>query len=138
MAIMLIPTVSYYNGVPGNVSGSGHSHSNLATLSKLSINTDGQICFDGKIIGEKAVEVAYSAMLSANNISQCSISLPHDCDTSRSITFALQGIAAFKDVDWQIRENNYPELDVISWQGLGLESVAQEGDTVLITYYKKI
>ena len=118
--------------------GDNFSFSNSDTLSRLSSDSQGNLTFNGKTVGEKSTEVAYNVCLSALNISQCSIPLPNDCDTSRSITLALQGIFAQKDIDWDICENDFPQLDFISWKGRGLEFIAREGDAVFITYYKKI
>ena len=117
--------------------GDNSSFSNSDTLSRLSSDSQGNLTFNGKTLGEKSTEVAYNVCLSALNISQCSIPLPNDCDASRSISLALQGILTLKGIDWDIYENEFPDFDIISWKGLGLEFIAQEGDAVFITYYKK-
>ena len=115
-----------------------NSFANSDTLSRLSTDDNGNLAFNGKTVGEKSLEVAYNLTLSKQNISTKSFELPHDCDTSRSITLALQGISTQQNIDWVVLEHNSPELDVISWSGFALQDVAQEGDAVLVTYYKKI
>ena len=132
MSVIIFPPILYSSG------GYGASFSNSDTLRKLSTDNNGNLAFNGKTVAEKAIEVAYSTTLSKLNISNSSIELPNDCDTSRSITLALQGISTQEGVDWAIDEKSFPELDAIVWLGLGLQFVAQEGDSVLITYYKKI
>ena len=135
MPLIIIPRANLQDSSSGE---GGQTFSNAGTLSKLATDKDGNLTFDGKTVGEKAVEVAYSTILSKLNISACSVVLPDDCDTSRGITVALQGIATQRGVDWEVNEKTYPELDAISWQGLGIQAFAQEGDALVITYYKKL
>ena len=135
MAVIIVPRAQVSGGASGEV---GQSFPNSGTLSKLGADASGNLTFDGKTVGEKALEVAYSLVLSPQNIADCCIDLPDDCDSSRSITLALQGIAAQKGVDWDIQEHDAPILDAVVWRGLGLQDVAQAGDSVLITYYKKL
>ena len=132
MSLIIFPPSLYSSG------GDGAVFSNSDTLRKLSTDSNGNLAFNGKTVAESAIEVAYSTTLSKLNISNSSILLPNDCDTSRSITLALQGISTQEGIDWTINEKTFPELDAIVWHGLGLQFVAQEGDSVLITYYKKI
>lgn len=132
MAIIIYPPTRI------NSSGDASTFPNADTLVKISTDDNGKLAFNGKTVGETSSEVAYSTILSKQNISQKYISLPDDCDTSKSITLALQGIAALKGIDWEISEKTFPQLDAIVWNGLALEALAQEGDTVLITYYRKI
>ena len=132
MPVILFPPSLYSSG--GDVA----SFSNSDILRKLSTDSNGKLAFNGKTVAENALEVAYSSILSKQNIRDAAIQLPDDCDTSRSITLALQGISTQQGIDWTIDEKTFPELDAIVWDGLGLQFVAQEGDAVLITYYKKI
>ena len=133
MATIIFPRSSF----TAASSGSGQTFANYSTLSKLATDSSGNLTFNGKSVASTSSEVAYTAVLSPQNISVAAIALPNDCDTSQSITVSLQGLAFFQGADWQIIEHTYPELDLISWQGLGLHNVAQPGDNILITYYKK-
>ena len=108
---------------------------NLDVLKKISVNSNDQLVYDGRVVGEKAIEVDYSVTLVKN---QDFIELPEDCDTSRAIILNIQGITTQKDTDWRLVEKNYPEKDLITWGGLGLEDIVQAGDTIVITYYKKV
>ena len=115
---------------------------NADTLSKFSVNSDGKLLFDGKIVGGTAsatgsstAEVTYYVTLTRG---QQFIELPYDCDTSQAIVLSLNGIVLDQNVFWEVREKNYPEKDFIAWEGLELENLAQEGDSILITYYRKV
>lgn len=107
---------------------------NLDVLKKISVNDNDELVFDGRVVGEKATEVNYNISLVAH---QEFIELPYDCDTSRAITLTIQGITTQKDVDWRLVEREYPEKDLITWGGLGLQEIVQTGDKIFITYYKK-
>ena len=132
MSVTIFPQ-SYYSG------SSGQDFANASTLARLGTDSNGNLAFNGKTVGsENSSEVAYSLLLSEKNISSCSIELPGDCDTSKSITLALQGIATINNLDWEVIEKDFPQLDLIAWRGLGLQSLVKAGDAVLITYYKKI
>lgn len=133
MAIIIFPLSSFASASSSEV----QTFSNYSTLAKLATDNSGNLTFNGKSVASSASEIAYNSVLSAQNITEASIALPHDCDTSQSITLSLQGLAFFQGSDWKLIEHSYPELDVISWKGLGLQSVAQSGDNILITYYKK-
>ena len=125
--------------VPRREGGSGGSETseltNLSTLSKLSTSSDGKLLFNGKVVSEKSIEVAYNVELSKN---QSSIELPNDCDTSRVITLSINGISLERGTFWEVIEKEWPEKDLIAWSGLELENLAQAGDKILITYYKKV
>ena len=139
MALLIIST-NTYNESGGGGSGSvdGHSHLNSATLNKLSTDSNGNLCFNGKIVGEKVIETDINFILDENIIAQNSVTLPHDCDVSRAITVSLNGISLPRGNFWEVSEQNYPEPDLIAWNGLELQSLAQIGDTLLVSYYKKI
>ena len=135
MPIIITPANSFYGGSPSTAQGQSFSNANI--LRKLSADSSGNLTFDGKTVAHFPVEVSYSTILSQQDILRSFLSLPHDCDSSQSITLALQGISTVQGVDWVVDEKTAPELDIISWEGLGLEKVAHEGDSVIITYYKK-
>ena len=138
MPVMIIPASTFY-GSSGGASADGHTHSNTATLNKLSTNSSGKLCFNGQVVGEKAIETACNITLTASQVQQKFIALPDDCDTSRVITLSLNGVAFPKGDAWEVSENvNSSTTDLITWQGLGLDGLVQVGDTVLISYYKKI
>lgn len=137
MPVIIIPAANFSGG--GSHSSGGHSHTNSATLNRLSTDSNGNLCFNGKIVGEKSIETAYNVTLNAQDISSKSIALPHDCDTSRIITLSLNGVAFANGDFWEVKENvNSSTADLIAWEGLGLNGLAQAGDNVLISYYKKI
>ncbi len=130
MPVMIIPAANLSGG--GSHSSGGHSHTNSATLNRLSTDANGNLCFNGKIVGEKAIETAYDVTVTPAIVQQKFIPLPADCDTSRIITFALNGVAFPMGDSWEIRENS------ISWNSLRLQNIIQAGDNVLISYYRII
>ncbi|MBR0186899.1 MAG: hypothetical protein IJQ24_12805 [Synergistaceae bacterium] len=102
MPVILFPRSSF----GGSSSGEGQVFTNAATLAKLSTDSSGNLTFNGKPVGEKSVEVSLNLTLSDENIRSCSIELPNDCDPSRSISLALQGISAQQGKDWTILEHS--------------------------------
>lgn len=133
MPVMIIP-ISTFSG--GGASADGHSHTNMATLNKLSTDNDGNLRFNGKIVGEKSIETAYDINITDAIVQQKFIPLPADCDTTRIITFALNGVAFAQGDFWEVRENVTSTTDFISWDGLSLQNLIQAGDNVLISYYR--
>ncbi len=127
MTIIIVPKQT--NGGSGNV-----DLPNEATLRKLSTDANGNLSFNGKTIGEKAIEVKYGVTLTQG---QRIIELPNDCDTSRAITLSFNGISLQEGEFWEVIEKSWPEKDCIAWTGLELENLAQVGDKISITYYKK-
>ena len=117
--------------------GQGEAFSNSNVLKKFNVDDEGNLTFDGQYLATSSLEVAYSSVISQQNISSSSIPLPHDCDVSRAVTVSLQGISTTQGVDWKIIENDFPVPDIISWDNLGLQGIIQLDDSVLITYYKK-
>ena len=136
MTIMIRPA-TVYSAESSSPTASTHSHSNLGILNKLSIDSQGNLSFSGKIIAESSVETSYSTTLTAQNINSHSLELPNDCDTSKAIIFTLQGLSFVQGKDWRLIEHTAPDLDVISWENLALQAIVQQGDSVSITYYKK-
>lgn len=137
MGVIMVYPLS--GGGGGGGSSDGHTHSNSATLNKLSTNSNGKLCFNGKEVGEAAIETAYSVTLTAQDISRKSIALSYDCDTSRIITLSLNGVAFMQGEFWEVSENvNSSTTDLITWEGLGLDGLVHVGDMILISYYKKI
>ena len=133
---VIIFTADNISGGGNSYSSGGHSHTNSATLNRLSTDKNGNLCFDGKIVGEKAIETAYDFTVTPAIVLQKFIALPADCDTSRIITFALNGVAFPMGDFWEVRENVTSTTDFISWDGLGLQNIIQAGDNVLISYYR--
>ena len=135
MGLILVYPYSFGSGASSGTTTEGHSHSNFATLSKLNTDSNGNLTFNGKsLYPASSVEVVFNTTLNNNKF----IELPNDCDTSRAITFSIEGISTIQGTDWQIIEHDSPEYDVISWAGLSLDGIAQKGDYVSITYYKKL
>ena len=130
MALIIFP-----RGTSGGSDTSGLT--NLSTLRKLSTDSNGNLCFDGNIISNSSVEVPYNITLTKAIIGQKFIELPNDCDTSRIITLSIQGIQMQQGTDWEVITKVWPQKDLIAWEGLGLETLAQVGDKILISYYRK-
>ena len=132
--------LTWNNSGSGGSGGSGTTFANASTLSKFSETAEGKLLFNGKIVGENAAtasntaEVAHYVTLTDK---QTTIELPDDCDTSQAIILAFNGMILKQDVFWEVIEKNSPEKDLIAWNGLELETLAQEGDSILITYYRK-
>ena len=137
MSVIIFPPANY--DTSSGSSGEGHTHSNSATLNKLSTDANGNLCFNGKAVGEKAIETALNITLTASHIAKKAVELPDDCDTSRIVTLSLNGVSMPQGDSWSVSENvNNTNTDFISWNGLSLENIAQVGDKVLISYYKKL
>ena len=96
-----------------------------------------ELGYFGGQAAEQSSETIYKVMLTDDHIAQKYIELTEDCDTSKFTALYIQGLITEPGVDWEIVENTAPEKDRISWAGLGLESTAQAGDKVLVSYYKK-
>ena len=131
MAFRIFPTALYHS------SGTEQSFSNSSILRKFAVDNDGNLTFNGRVIDQKSLEVSYSVSLSKENISQACIALPYDCDALRAITLNLQGISFIRGSDWDVRENSYPEHDLIVWDNLGLQNIVRPGDNIFITYYRR-
>lgn len=139
MPVIIIPAARFFGTSAGSASTEGHSHTNINTLNKLSTDIDGNLCFNGKIVGEKAVETACNITLTDAQVTQKFIALPDDCDTSRVITLSINGVAMPQGDFWEVRENvNSSTSDLIVWNGLALDNVVRAGDRLFISYYKKI
>lgn len=137
MPLMIIPAATYYGNSGGGSSTDGHSHLNSATLNKLSTDSNGNLCFNGKAVSVIPVEKSYCLTLNQNHIQQKFFTLPDDCDASQAITLSLNGIALAKGDFWEVVEKSYPQLDLIAWNGLELQSLAQLGDSIIISYYRR-
>lgn len=138
MALLIIPTTTYNeSGGGGSGSAEGHSHLNSATLNKLSTDSNGNLCFNGKVVGVIPIEKYYSITLNQNHIQQKFFPLPDDCDASQAITLSLNGISLPRGVFWEVNEQKTPEPDLIAWNGLELQSLAQSGDTIIVSFYLK-
>lgn len=136
MPLMIIPAATYYGNSGGGSSTDGHSHLNSATLNKLSTDSNGNLCFNGKAVSVIPVEKSYCLTLNQNHIQQKSFPLPDDCDSSQAITLSLNGISLPRGAFWEVKEQNYPNPDFIAWNGLELQSLAQSGDTIIVSFYK--
>ncbi|MBQ3347445.1 MAG: hypothetical protein IJG39_10195 [Synergistaceae bacterium] len=137
MPVTIVPAATFYGS--GGASSEGHSHTNSATLNKLSTDNNGNLCFNGRIVGEKAIETSCNFSLTDSQARQKFIALPDDCDTARAIILSLNGVSFAQGDFWEVRENvNTACSDLIAWEGLGLENIAQAGDKVIISYYKNI
>lgn len=113
-------------------SGGGYSLSNSGTLSKLSTDASGNLLFDGKIIASNSIETGQKFIISKENIAQKSLELPEDCDTSKIITLALNGLSLEQGEYWDVQAKN-----LITWSGLELERLIQPGDKILVSYYRR-
>ena len=136
MPVIIVPANTFSGGSSG---AEGHSHSNSATLNKLSTDVKGNLCFNGKIVGETSIETACNITLTDTQVQQKFFALPDDCDSSKVLTLSLNGVSFAQGDFWEVRENvNSSNTDLVAWDGLGLEHIAQAGDKVIISYYKKI
>ena len=124
-------------GGGGSGGGADHTHGNLASLNALRVDGGGELLVNGAPVGERAVEVAFEAVLSAADVANKYLELPEDCDASRALTVVLESLPQRMGEDWQVIENVDPVKDRISWAGLGMERLAQAGDRVSVNYYKK-
>ena len=121
----------------GSSSGEGTSFPNEATLLKLGTNSEGNLTFNGKIVNANPLEVPLEVILTPEIISKKCIELPDDCDTSQIITLSIQGILTQRNNDWEVIAKDWPDKDLITWNGLGLDTLARVGDLISISYYKK-
>ena len=133
MGVILIPP----GGGGGGGGASDHSHANLASLNALRTNGD-ELYVNGKAVGERAVEMLHDVTLTALDISNKYIELPEDCDAGRALSVSLQGLTQRRVGDWDVDERDAPSKDRVMWAALGMERVAQAGDEVTITYYRKV
>ena len=124
MAIIIVPKQT--NSSSGNI-----DLPNESTLRKLSTDASGNLSFNGKTVGEKAIEVAYNVTLTKG---QNTIELPNDLDTSRAIALSFNGISLQQGDFWEVIEKEWPEKDCIVFTG----NLAQSGDKISISYYKKV
>lgn len=136
MPLMIIPAATYYSSGVSS-SADGHSHLNSATLNKLSTDSNGNLCFNGKAVSVIPVEKSYCLTLNQNHIQQKFFPLPDDCDASQAITLSLNGISLPRGAFWEVNEQNYPNPDLIAWNGLELQHLAQSGDTIIVSFYLK-
>lgn len=87
---------------------------------------------------EAAVETVLNVTLNQDILSRCSVQLPHDCDSSHAITLSLNGIALPQHSFWEVIETSYPNNDLIAWNGLELQHLAQLDDCLIISYYRRL
>ena len=118
-------------------SSGGYSGTNAATLSKLSTDANGNLTFNGKIIASNSIETGQKFTITNQEIAQKFLELPEDCDTSRIITLALNGLSLEQGEYWDVEEKTAPSKDLITWSGLELESLIQPGDKILVSYYRR-
>lgn len=123
---------------PSAVSDGSASLPNSDTLRKLSTDSNGNLCFNGHVIASTSIETTYNLILTDIQVQQNFFALPDDCDPSQAITLSLNGISFPRGDFWEVIEKSYPEYDLISWVGLELQHLVQVGDSVFISYYKKI
>ena len=90
------------------------------------------------VASETAVEAILNVTVNQEILSQCSVQLPHDCDTARAVTLSLNGIALPRDTFWEVVEKSYPDYDLIAWTGLELQHLAQLDDCLIISYYRRL
>ena len=135
MAVILVSQYSSSGG--SSQSGDGHNHANLSLLNSLRMDSRGNLLFNGVIVGERAVEVAYERTLTQGDIENKYLELPEDCDTDRALTLILENLPQRRGDDWEVVERDSPEKDRVTWAGRGMERIAQARDKVSINYYRK-
>lgn len=133
-----MPLILTWNNSGGSSGGNADTSelANLSTLKKLSTTSDGKLAFNGKLVNTpQEQELTHYETLQKN---QKFIELPNDCDTTQAITLSLNGVSLQEGIFWEVREKDNPEKDLIAWDGLELDDLAQEGDRIMITYYRKV
>jgi hypothetical protein len=90
------------------------------------------------VASESAVESVLNVTVNQEILSQCSVQLPHDCDSSRAVTLSLNGIALPQHSFWEVIDQSYPNPDLIAWTGLELQHLAQLDDYLIISYYRRL
>ena len=101
MGVIIVPRTNDSSG-----GGSTENFPNASVLRKLNSDSAGNLTFNGKTVGQVSIESAINISLADSNISAASLTLPEDCDTSRPITLALQGISTRRGVDWEVIEHD--------------------------------
>ena len=132
-----MPLILTWNNSGGGGNGGNVDTSeltNVNTLKKLSTDSDGKLLFNGKPVSGQEQELTHYETLEKN---QKFIELPNDCDTKQAITLSLNGVLLQQGIFWEVREKDNPEKDLIAWDGLELDDLAQEGDKIMITYYRR-
>ena len=87
---------------------------------------------------DSAVETVLNVTLNQHHLSQCALELPLVCDSSRAVTLSLNGIALPQNSFWEVIHQSYPDYDLISWRGLELQHLALLGDSIIISYYRRL
>ena len=123
--------------LPADSQITNHLHSNLDVLAKLQMYK-GKLYCDGYPVGERATEAQMDIVVTDRILEDGGFVIPNDCDSDRPITLVLNSISILHDNEWQLIENDYPDLDFISWRGKPLEEDIELDDVITITYYKLI
>lgn len=87
---------------------------------------------------EAAVEAVLNVIINQDILARCAVQLPHDCDTARAVTLSLNGIALPQHSFWEVVDKSYPDYDLIAWNGLELQHLAQLDDCLIISYYRRL
>ncbi len=127
-------------GNNGGGSADGHTHANMSSLNKLQAPSPGVLLVDGKAVQEAAIELSYEHILTALDLTQKYVELPHDCDEARAITVQLESVPQSYGKSWVLDERDWPVKDRLSWAALpgsNIAKLARNGDRLTVTYYKK-
>lgn len=113
-----------------------HIHDNLDDINRLSVR-DEILYLDENPVGEVTEETYYTVRITEDDVVNCFIELPSDCDTASPIVLTTSGITQLSGEDYTLIEQEWPLRDIISWRNLGLEEKIMVGDSITVTYYKK-
>ena len=86
----------------------------------------------------QTVEAVLNVTLNQLILEQCSIPLPYPCDLSQAVTLSLNGIALPRGSFWEVIHDDSLNSDAIAWTGLELQQLAQFGDSIIISYYRRL
>ena len=84
------------------------------------------------------VEAVLNLTVNQLILEQCSIQLPYPCDLSQAVTLSLNGIALPRGSFWEVIHDDSLNSDAIAWTGLELQQLAQFGDSIIISYYRRL
>ena len=82
----------------------------------------------------QTVEAVLNVSVNQQILEQCYVPLPYPCDLSQAITLSLNGIALPRGSFWEVNH----DTSSIAWSGLELQLLVQLGDSIIISYYRRL
>ena len=86
----------------------------------------------------QTAEAVLNVSVNSQILDQCCVPLPYPCDSSQAVTFSLNGIALPRGSFWEVIHDDTLNSDSITWVGLELQLLAQFGDSIIISYYRRL